>query len=205
MLFENHLVPVEDTPKSILPIVVLAGGQSRRFGREKAFACLNGVPIIELLLERLKRQTNGPIAINCSPESQLFHSNCTIVEDHLGPELGPLAGFHASMCWANDLGYEHVITAPVDTPIIPINFVSSLNNANAPAFSCYEGRNHFLHAVLPVELRHDLSAYIADGGRAAKHWLSSYGARMCEFDKSREAGAFFNVNTPDDLRQLQSL
>lgn len=185
--------------------MVLAGGQSERFGTEKAVACLEGVPLIELLLERLKRQTKGPIAINCRSDSQLFEANHSVIEDHFGPELGPLAGFHASMCWANDLGYDRVITTPVDTPIIPKDFVQRLGKSNALAFSCYDGRHHFLHAVLPVEHMHDLSAYIADGGRAAKHWLSYRKARTCEFEESSEAGAFFNVNTLDDLRQLESL
>ena len=50
--------------KPDIPICILAGGTSRRFGSDKALAVLDGKPLLSHVLERLSDQTSGLIAIN---------------------------------------------------------------------------------------------------------------------------------------------
>ena len=187
-----------------IPTVILAGGKSQRFGADKALACLNGTPLVEILLGQLSLQTSGPIAINCSPDSELSKRSEFLVPDRIGPDLGPLAGIHTAMHWAKELGFDQVITVPVDAPILPVSFVDRLGASATAAISRDHDRAHFLHGIWPVGLCDDLEEFLNSGGRAAKHWSEHCGARICDFSGSDDPALFFNVNSPDELHQLQS-
>ncbi|MEM8920660.1 MAG: NTP transferase domain-containing protein, partial [Pseudomonadota bacterium] len=79
------------------PCVILAGGGSRRFGTPKGLALLNGRPLIARVQDRLKAQTDGPIAVNTGSPNIYVDAIDLIVEDQLTGGLGPLAGVHAAM------------------------------------------------------------------------------------------------------------
>lgn len=185
-----------------IPCVVLAGGQSRRFGANKALAVLNGRRLIDIVTDRLARQTEGAIAINTSARDIQLAVDLEIVPDCLSDGLGPLAGIHAAMRWAHDNGFGQVITTPVDTPIIPANFVSELLRSGAPSVAKSADRIHAVHGLWPVALRHDLAKCIDDGMRAAQAWSEEARAAHCAFAPNDDVDPFFNVNTQDDLRTL---
>lgn len=109
------------------------------------------------------------------------------------------------MLWAKGLGYERVITSPVDTPFLPADFVITLSEGHAPVYCRRNGSDHFLHGVWPVDLEQDLAAFVADGGRAMKDWLKHCGARVCDFGQSDDTAPFFNVNTQEDLKALEAI
>jgi molybdopterin-guanine dinucleotide biosynthesis protein A len=68
---------------------VLAGGKSSRFGENKAFARLGGVPVLELMLELLFGFTKEPVIIGSRREYEVFEVE--VVEDR-HPGEGPLGG-----------------------------------------------------------------------------------------------------------------
>ncbi|MEL6859163.1 MAG: molybdenum cofactor guanylyltransferase [Pseudomonadota bacterium] len=183
--------------------VILAGGQSRRFGSNKAFAPLNGARIIDVLIKRLKSQTSGPIGINASAGTGFDDLGYPVLSDLLPGKLGPLAGLHAAMFWAQKNGYNAVITTPVDTPILPTNFVARLIETGAPAIAKANQRRHPVHGLWPTRLLEPLADAIEGGMRAARDWATACDAIDCEFPKSSGADFFFNVNTPDDLHILE--
>lgn len=92
------MVNGDNTKKPNIPVFILAGGRSLRFGSEKALASFEGKPLIQFLMEQLARQTSGPVAVNCDPASKLREDDYTVISDLIGSDLGPLAGIHASMC-----------------------------------------------------------------------------------------------------------
>ncbi|MEM9571316.1 MAG: molybdenum cofactor guanylyltransferase [Pseudomonadota bacterium] len=185
--------------------VVLAGGRSRRFGSNKAFAEIRGARLIDQLVQRLAAQTSGPIAINAPSDGGYARNEHTLISDRMSGDIGPLAGLHAALSWAEDEGMEMVITTPVDTPLLPSDYVRRLLDRGAPSVSQYQDRTHPLNAIWPTALRKQLEQFIQDGMRKAFKWSAACGAADCVFPEQPGPDPFFNINTQDDLQTLLNL
>ena len=180
--------------------MILAGGASRRFGSPKGFAQLNGVRLIDLVLERLRAQTRAEIALNAGAKSAYGALDLPLIPDSHTGQPGPLAGLYAAMDWAASLGYERVATVPVDLPFLPTDFITRLNAADAPAIAQSQERAHPVCGLWPVSLKDELGRQIEAGMRAAHIWATHCQAKPVHFpldEKGRDP--FFNINTPDDL------
>lgn len=186
-----------------IPCVILAGGQSRRFGSNKAFASIHGEPLIDIMIKRIQHQTVGPIAINAAADAGFDGLKQPILTDRLPGGLGPLAGLHAAMQWADQEGYETVVTTPVDTPLLPENFIERLVAAGPPSIATFAGRQHPAHGAWPTRLSDRLAQALANELRAARDWAEECEASACEFHDQSGLDPFFNINTPDDLRALE--
>ncbi|MEL7285885.1 MAG: NTP transferase domain-containing protein, partial [Pseudomonadota bacterium] len=97
------------------PVVILADGGSTRFGRPKSEAFLCNKPLIEWVFERIRAQTDAPILINASAQIKTA-ADAPYLPDLLGPDLGPLAGIHAGLEWANANGYKSIATERDEKP-----------------------------------------------------------------------------------------
>ncbi|HEY5996064.1 MAG TPA: molybdenum cofactor guanylyltransferase [Candidatus Deferrimicrobiaceae bacterium] len=74
---------------------MLAGGASRRMGRDKALLDFRGRPLIQAVLDRVGAVFNNPFVVSNTPERFPFLS-CPIVPDRF-PGKGPLAGIDAAL------------------------------------------------------------------------------------------------------------
>lgn len=189
-------------PCSDLPCVVMAAGRSRRFGSEKAFATINGERLVDILVKTLESQTSGPIAINAAAPSQFQTFENTILTDRVPGGIEPLAGIYTALDWAEENGFDNVITTPVDTPILPKDFVEKLRQTGAPAVSRHGGRIHAVHGIWPTSLKADLADSISVGVRAVRDWAIKCGATLCDFPHDSGRRSFFNINTRQDLLEL---
>ncbi|MEO0817891.1 MAG: molybdenum cofactor guanylyltransferase [Pseudomonadota bacterium] len=194
----------EHNNRAGIPCVILAGGQSRRFGSNKAFASIHGERLIDVLIQRIQHQTSRPIAINAAADSGFGDLSQPILTDQVQGRLGPLAGIHAAMQWASQAGYDVVVTTPVDTPLLPENFVEHLVMAGTPSIAAFEGRLHPAHGAWPTRLSDRLAQTLANGLRAARDWAEQCQAPACEFHDHSGQDPFFNINTQDDLRALET-
>ena len=188
-----------------VPVVILAGGRSRRFGSEKAVASLGGARLIDVLLDQLVRQSSGPIAISGGTKDPHYGRELDTIVDELGADLGPLAGVHSAMVWAKKHGHELVMTIPVDAPILPCDYVGKLGASAGPTICTRDGERHFLHGIWPVALHDDLATFIGEGGRAAKHWVERCKASEADVSVLEGEAYFWNVNTKPDLQRLEEL
>ena len=78
--------------------IILAGGQSRRMGENKALLRINGQTVIERIVEKLETFVDDVIIVNNHFEDYRF-LNLPMVEDRykgMGPLAGIEAGLHAS-------------------------------------------------------------------------------------------------------------
>ena len=101
--------------------VILAGGQSRRMGFNKALIDVNGRPIISLLIDQVSQLTNR-ILISSNDSSSYRFLNFPVVPDHFAG-CGPLAGLHAAMRW-NDCSLFIVLAC--DLPNLQAPLLKSL-------------------------------------------------------------------------------
>lgn len=93
--------------------IILAGGQSRRMGRDKAFIALNGKPIVAHVLETMQRICSETIIVaNNAPNYK--HFSVPIVGD-VFPGKGSLGGIYSGLQAANE---EHVLAVACDMPFL---------------------------------------------------------------------------------------
>jgi molybdopterin-guanine dinucleotide biosynthesis protein A len=99
---------------------VLAGGQSRRMGHDKALLTLGGETLLERAL-RLAHQVAPRVAI-LGPRERYATTEEWIIEDEF-PGCGPLAGIHAAL-QATDTDLNVILA--VDMPFVPADFLAYL-------------------------------------------------------------------------------
>ncbi|HWF75922.1 MAG TPA: molybdenum cofactor guanylyltransferase [Caulobacteraceae bacterium] len=177
--------------------LVLAGGGSRRFGRDKALAAFRGRPLIAWSFDALRPHVAAlglggpaPLAAELGVEA---------VPDPPGAPSGPLAGILAGLAWAAQRGGTHLATAPCDTPFLPPDLVPRLAAAigDRPVVAARTHRVHALCALWRADAAAPLAALVRDGKQLSMQALiDTLGGAYVEFE---EEAAFANLNTPEDF------
>lgn len=103
------------TGTDLLPVTgaVLAGGASRRMGRNKAFLEVDGKPLIALVLERLAEVCTERIIV-ANDVSLYAGFGLPVVPDRF-PGVGVLAGLHAGLQAAS---YDLMLAVGCDMPFL---------------------------------------------------------------------------------------
>jgi len=179
--------------------VILAGGRGTRMGGvAKADLTLCGRRLLDLCADRLDPQVSA-VAVNANAP---IKTNLPVIADTLDGHLGPLAGVLAGMDWAQSISATHIVTVAVDTPFFPCDLVPHLIMAGDGklAIATTADGQHGTFGLWPIALRSALSDFLKDGGRKVRAFTQNHGAALAPFADTTPA-AFFNINTPDDLKQ----
>lgn len=180
--------------------VILAGGQGRRMGGvDKGLVPLQGKPMVEWVLERLRPQV-ADIAINANQNLDQYRAfGVPVFSDAIGGFAGPLAGLHAGLAQA---GCPLVVTAPCDSPFLPTDLVSRLadaldaNAADLAVAHTFE-QAHPVFCLCRRDLLPHLEAFLNAGGRKIDRWYETLKVVAVRFDDQEEA--FRNINTREEL------
>ncbi len=189
--------------------IVLAGGLGRRMGGvDKGLQPLHGRPMVAHVLERLSTQVDALI-INANQNPEQYGAlgapfAARIVPDSIGGFAGPLAGLQAGLAAAST---PLVMTVPCDSPFLPRDLVArlraGLDAAGAQLAVAKTGdQPHPVFALVRADVRQNLEAFLAGGGRKIDAW---YGAlQVVEVPFDDEADAFENINTRDELQGFEA-
>lgn len=185
--------------------VVLAGGAARRMGgSDKGLIRLAGRPMIEYVLEALRPQVGG-ILINANRNPELYGQyGVPVVADEREGFQGPLAGMAAAMQSART---EFIVTAPCDSPFVPGDLVRRLGRSLAAdgadiSVAHADGRLQPVFTLLRVALLGSLVEYLDRGERKIDRWFSGHRTATTDFSDVPEA--FLNINTPEDVREIEA-
>ena len=186
--------------------VILAGGQATRMGGgDKGLLPLGGVPILDRVIDRFAPQVDS-FAINANGDASRFHTyDVAIIPDSIAGFAGPLAGVLAGLDWAAAQGATHIVSAAADTPFLPCDLVPQLllaANDDGLALSASPSGRQPTFGLWPVSLRENLRDGLENGLRKVVVWTQEHNAGTAEFPDDR---AFFNVNTPDDLKMAEAM
>ena len=162
---------------------IIAGGQSRRFGSDKALAMIDGRPMIAHVICALRPQVEA-MAI-CGRD----WLGLTSLPDLRDGRIGPLAGIEAALEHAADRGFDAVLSVPVDALPLPGGLVARLQG-RTPAVL----RHQHLVGWWPVACRPLLGAHLTRGNRAVRGWIAEASARTVD-----EPFPIGNINYPADL------
>jgi len=183
--------------------LVLAGGRSSRFGREKAAAEVAGRPMVAWVIDVLKLGCLD-VAVSAGPDTYAAsfaeQAGCTALADQASDADGPLAGVHAGLIWAHAKGADALATAPCDTPFLPADLVARLAEGWTPGDSARVAVSpkgiEPLCALWPVASLHLIGETLAAGRHPPiRQVLERLRAIEIAFP---DADAFANLNTPTD-------
>lgn len=184
--------------------MVLAGGQgSRMGGQDKGLVSFHGRPLVESILDSLRRQV-GNCVISANRHAEVYRRyGCMVVADPLEHFQGPLAGFLAAMRVA---ATPYILTVPCDAPVVPPQLaerlLAALQQAGAELAVAHDGAYlQPMYALLPLCLLDSLEAYVAAGGRSPKDWYAQH--RLATADFSDCVATFNNMNTPEEHQQME--
>lgn len=182
--------------------LVLAGGQGRRMGGvDKGLQPLQGRPLMQHVIERLRPQVDH-VLINANQNLERYAEfGCPVIPDRLGGFAGPLAGLDAGL-HATDAPL--VVTVPCDSPFLPYDLVARLATARSAtdadvAVARTGTQPHPVFALVCARVRSHLADFLARGERKIDLWYASLNVVEVAFDD--EADAFANINTREELDQ----
>ncbi|HET7538201.1 MAG TPA: molybdenum cofactor guanylyltransferase [Candidatus Didemnitutus sp.] len=150
-------------PVSGLAGVVLAGGESRRMGRDKAELEVDGVRLIVRQLDVLRACGAAPLVVSLGSAARTVLPNVASVPDRY-PNAGPLAGIHAAF---EALHTPYLAVLAVDMPRIEAGWFTWLHGLSQPGTGVVaqhaSGQFEPLAAIYPREALAEMEARLRRG------------------------------------------
>ena len=181
---------------------ILAGGKSKRMGKDKVFLNINDKPIIEYTIDKVKKYLEKIIIVT-NHENQYFQQNKLItVKDCIQGQLGPLVGILTAMEWAkkNIPKCKWIATFPCDTPFFPeeviIKFIEESKKQDSLLLcASTHGRKHNIFGLWSLDLYEKLETdLIKNKMRKVQDWTEKNNIKKLNFD-FKNYDPFYNINT----------
>jgi molybdenum cofactor guanylyltransferase len=193
--------------------LLLAGGQSRRMGGgDKALRLLDGIPLLDRVIKRLRPQVDA-LVLNANGDPTRFADFALpVAADTVPGFVGPLGGVLAGLDWAasHRPDCSYVVSVATDAPFLPVDLVArlveALDEARADlACAASGGRSHPVFGLWPVRLRDDLRRAVVDQGiRKVDLWTARHQLTTVPFPV-QPVDPFFNANRLEDLETAAAL
>ncbi|MBW0013082.1 molybdenum cofactor guanylyltransferase [Mycobacterium sp.] len=181
--------------------VVLAGGESRRMGRDKAtLPGPDGAATLAEYVVGVVAQRCDPVFVMAAPGQPLPTLQARIIRDDVRG-LGPLPATGRGLRAAGEAGARFAFVCAVDMPLLTADLVDDLvrlaAETDADLVLPWDGRSHPLAAVYRTDLAERIDALVAAGERRMSALIDASDAQQIVLPGSR---ALTNVNTDAELR-----
>ncbi len=220
-----------DRPVPGLSAVVLCGGRSRRFGRDKGLALLRGRPLVAYALEQLDQISTDVWISTNRPEAYEGLGRPMVADRHA--DCGPLGGLHAAL---HAIRHDRLVMVSCDMPHFSIRLLRFLCDCmhgcdvavpvhrgagvprgtvalegGRPSARRQEEARELIEPLHAVYARTCLPAVTAALERGERRVVSFFPeVRVCEVAEQRwpkgcgpSGRIFANINTPEDLEALR--
>jgi len=191
---------------------ILAGGQSKRMGKDKLFLELDNKKLIEHTIDKVKKYLKKVIIITNQDNEFFSKNNLTTVKDTIEGQLGPLVGILTAMKWAKEnlSKCSWIATFPCDTPFFPESIIKSFIEESEKKESLIlcassHGRKHNIFGLWSLDLYEKLKDDLINKKvRKVQDWTEKNKIKNLEF-KFKDYDPFFNINTEEDLEFAKKL
>ncbi|GAB4576024.1 MAG: molybdenum cofactor guanylyltransferase [Anaerolineae bacterium] len=198
-----------------LSVAVMAGGQSRRMGTDKAFVTLDGKPLVAHLLARLAPVARRETLLITNRPADYAHLGLPMFADVL-PGKGSLGGIYTALHYSRS---PYTLVLAVDMPFVQpalLQYMIDLCGEGEAQGQAYDviaprvaGYPQGLHAIyrktcLPI-IRQRLEA---DRLRVIGFYDEVHVRTLDEPEYQAldpQGLSFFNVNTPEQLAEAQAM
>jgi molybdopterin-guanine dinucleotide biosynthesis protein A len=198
-------------PLTNLTAIILAGGQSSRMGRDKAFILFAGVPLLTRICQTAQNVASRVLVISPwrSRYQSLIPQACIFVEeiqDHENESAGPLIGFSQALPHVQT---DWILLLAQDLPYLTIEILQkwslNLKSVSLEAIA-YLPRSEKgwepLSGFYRVDCLTLLNNYINQGGTSFQGFLNQH---LIEELFIGDRTLLFNCNTPEDLKNLDPI
>jgi molybdopterin-guanine dinucleotide biosynthesis protein A len=181
--------------------VLLAGGKSRRMGRDKSTILFRNVPLWQIQLGLLRKLPLQEVFISAQTDPPWRPANIKFVPDNQ-PSRGPLSGIAATLPRSST---DHLLALAIDMPFMTESYLRSLCEKverGVGVVPLIENRAEPLAAIYPREA-HDHAIAALSGSDFS---LQSLAGKLIATGKlqpvqvfTNEKAFFRNLNEPADL------
>ena len=191
---------------------ILAGGQSKRMGKDKLFLELNNKKLIKHTIDKVKKYLKELIIVTNQDNEFFSKNNLITVKDCIQGQLGPLVGILTAMKWAKEnlKNCSWIATFPCDTPFFPESIIENFIQESKKRESLIlcassHGRRHNIFGLWSLDLYDKLREDLINSKvRKVQDWTEKNKIKNLEF-KFKDYDPFFNINTLEDLKFAKKL
>lgn len=196
---------------------VLAGGASRRFGRDKSAEEIGGVSMIEHAWTTLQAVCGEAVVVS-SRSATPTGPWVTIPDRREG--AGPLAGIEAGLTHAMERGFSGLFVLACDLPLVRADLLNTLVSEwesserardDGSCIAAARGEEpgfEPLCAIYPTASLPAVTSLLDAGNRAAWRAFDTIGGRAVELpgvlEEGGSEGGMLNVNTPADAERARA-
>ncbi len=202
MNLENTPLPTKDNISGL----ILAGGRGTRFNdADKGLIAYKDSTLVEHAIARLQPQVSN-IIVSANRNFEFYQGlNIPFIKDRITGYSGPLAGIHAAL---ENMDTPWLVSIACDTPCFPLNYVEQLMQSvkkdnSLIAVASSHNRLQNISMLLHQSLYLSLDTFLKAGERKAQIWLEQHNPAIVEFN--HPAHAFYNINSPDELSEIERL
>jgi molybdenum cofactor guanylyltransferase len=183
-----------------LAAVVLAGGASRRMGRDKATMAHPSRPettMVEHTVAVLAERCD-PVFVVAAAGQELPELAATVLRDDV-PGLGPLVATGRGLRAAAEAGRDRAFVVAVDMPNLSSVVIDVLRQSqDADVVLPWDGRDHYLAGVYRAALADRIDELVAHGARSMRQLTDVVATRRVSLP-APSASLLTNLNRPADL------
>jgi len=187
--------------------IVLAGGEGKRLGTDKAFLRIGDRVLIEGIVEKMARIGDEVIIVTNSPQ-RYDHLEARLVGD-VYPGKGALGGIYSGIKAAHN---QHSLVVACDMPFLDLRllrYMILLSPGQDVVIPRIGELTEPLHAIYSKQCLQPIERVLAGGGRRVIAFFPEVRVRYIEEQEIKlfdpQHLSFFNINMPADLEKASSL
>ena len=190
---------------NILP-TILAGGKSRRFGKDKCHEKLGGITLLNHVVKKLLTKFKK-VLIVVNKNKMIKNNQILVVKDCIKGNQGPLVGILTAVKWAKKTNYKWVATFPCDTPFFSVKIIEELiKKTKLKKFKTYYiksgNQRHNIFSLWPTRIEKLIEKKIKiDKVRKVELLLDILGSQKINIRNTNNR--FLNINTKADYEKAK--
>jgi molybdopterin-guanine dinucleotide biosynthesis protein A len=194
---------------SLLSVVILAGGQSRRLGQDKSLLKLGGQPLVQRVVSRLAPLSDDLIVVANDPgRYESLHLPVRFVGDKVRG-MGSLMGIYSGLSAAR---YQYGLVVACDMPFLKVallRYMVPLAEGHDVVIPRLGEMLEPLHAIYGRTCLPHIAQLLEHHKKRITAFFDEVLVRYVEEEEidrfDPEHLSFFNVNQPEDWRQVQRI
>ena len=199
--------------KSAITAVILAGGQSRRLGRDKAVEPFAGEPLIRRVIRRASEAVSAHHVVVVVADQDRA-AELPLDDDHLVavdvfPDCGSLGGIYTGL---NASPTQWSLVTACDMPFLSaplLSHLASLRDGFDAVVPVVDGRPEPTHALYTRRCLPPIEARLRAGQLKISGFFDDVAVRYVPENDIRDFDpdllSFFNINRPEDLARAMEL
>ncbi len=187
-----------------MTVIILAGGQSRRMGRDKLSLPAAGETLLSRALRRYRAVFDKVLVSVAGPEKYPELGDARVFDRY--PGAGPMAGLHAGLLRAGEDVFLTGGDMPFSSPEKALMLASLAGEKDACVLTDGDGRWEPLFGFYRLSVLPRAEELLSSGRRSMGALLGSIALRevdLAELGEGPDSPLLRNVNVPADYEKLR--